>query len=391
MATKRGQRGGVSIFIVIFTALMVTVVTTSFVQLMVQNQQQASNNDLSQSAYDAAMAGVEDAKRLLVTLDRCERAGDSACVLGIKTKINANACDTTAYPGIATKVNGEFKVGPDEANQAYTCVKIDPDTPSVGSKLLASQEPKVLKLSSRQSFDTIRISWFSKNDLEGITGDKSASATDPPFFDQLPSTSGPSAWTNTAPPLLRAQLIQFEKGALRLNNFQKEGTSNARTAFLYPQLSGSVSGVQQYFTADSRRKTSGSNTPKLVTCDNADAYICSVDIKLPELKNDAGNDVSANREAYLQLAALYATGETSYEVRLFDGSTPRAFDNVQPTVDATGRAADLFRRVKAKVSIKSIELRGPDAALFVNQDFCKNFYVTDDKDDFGSSCTVSTP
>ena len=62
MGKKDQQTGVVSIFAVIFSALIMSILTVSFIRLMVVDQKQASDNDLSQSAYDAALAGVEDAK-----------------------------------------------------------------------------------------------------------------------------------------------------------------------------------------------------------------------------------------------------------------------------------------------------------------------------------------
>jgi Tfp pilus assembly protein PilX len=375
-ATNQSQRGAVSIFIVIFTALLVTIVTTSFVQLMLGNQKQATDNDLSQSAYDSALAGVEDAKRALVKLKECQQKGGGSGCNSLKAALNSLKCESLDAAGVADFVNGEVPVqasSPD-LNQAYTCVTVQVTTKWYEGELANADtgDSVVIPLDGVGDPDDlkqIRVSWFSRDDL-----DTGAS----PTFDNMPlDLPASSAWPATQPPVLRTQLIQFSKGTIDLGEFSKAGTKDAKTLFLYPALTPGGSDTANYNT-DTRRDASGRNGPKPVTCQanlavNKPGYLCSVTIDLPDI---------ADREAYLQLAAYY--NGTHYKVELLGDGGVIDFDGVQPIVDSTGRADDLFRRVKARVLVSNAGNPStyPDAALSLGKNLCKDFFITDDKDDY---------
>lgn len=380
------QYGGVSIFIVVFTALLVTVVVSSFAQLMMRNQQQAQANDLSQSAYDSAIAGVEDAKRALVRLAECDKTG-SSCANDIRNAFSdLQGCDALQVAGVVRFDIGkqEVKVGDADQNQAYTCVKVQLDTPDYQDDGLAPGVPVVVPLKSESNFDTVRLSWFTKADLDKISGESGVETV------ALPSGTvnlvDTDDWPKYAPGLMRTQLIQFTQGSINLDEFNQKGTPNARTLFLYPRNYSTSVPLQVDFNNDVRRQDTTTNNLAQASCNDTftefNGYACQVDLKLPT--------VAGAREAYLQLQTYYQQF-SSYKLELLEGSTPVNLKEVQPLIDSTGRASSQFRRVEARVTLRNdaINLQYPDAALSVDGDLCKNFFVTNSATNYDSRCIDS--
>lgn len=380
------QYGAVSLFIVVFSTLLITVVTVGFISIMVQEQQQASMTDLSQSAYDSAQAGVEDAKRALLYYQNvCGGSDTTKCTQAIKDSFSSTASCNDAVKKltdvgvsnreVAVQTNG---IG-NALDQAYTCVKVNLQTDDyVG--VLGQDTSKFVPLIGVSDFNTIRIEWFSVKDLQGAT----TSVNVPSFILGSPLLNQ-SNWTSLASPnrpsIMRAQFIQFSnKNGFSLSDFDSN-TANAsnNTLFLYPS---NIVDPGKSFGSDVRQ------TAKNITqihCEPSLAslvYSCSATIKLPKfpLTIKVGDDM-----AYLNITALYK--KTNYRITLLNGTTPVKFNAVQPSVDSTGRANDLFRRVQSRVELTDTNFPYPEAAVNISDNFCKNFIITDSVDDYSNSCT----
>lgn len=379
------QRGAVSLFIVIFTALLVTTITISFMQLMVRDQQQASYSDLSESAYDSAVAGVEDAKRALLLQQQCRGDNSKRCE-DIRAAIAGGKCNTLDAI-FSTGASSETKIqqseGDKKLEQAYTCVKITSNTTDFLGSIDPSMNNTLVPLRATQSFDTVKISW-SQNKTGG-TLDL------PKGADKSLPKVGSSSWPANRPALLRAQLINGNAAtSFKLSDLDTTGFSNS--LFLYPSETGATTAN---FSLDGRFAADGSagvNDPQPTKCDknaSSGAYSCSVTVQLASFVK-AGDESMT----FLSLAAFY--NPTEYKIELFDSTkandpvtkqpVPIPYDSVQPEVDSTGRANDLFRRVVSRVELEGA-FNYPVAALETTGNLCKNFSITTEANDYDNICT----
>lgn len=372
------QHGAVSLFVVIFTALLITIITVSFVRIMIQDQQQATTTDLSQSAYDSAQAGVEDAKRALLRYQSiCNNSDKSACDAA-QAKINSSTCNTAVDTLTDVTISGgEVKVqtgGSNALNQAYTCSKIDLDTIDYLGTLI-KDESDIIPLTSVDPFNTIQVQWFSSDNLS--SGGSLSVNLQPAFSSSWPLLAQTS-WSTNRPPIMRTQMIQFGSGfTLSDFNDMSSSESNAKTLFLYPSGTTGVaitsapgSNTKLFKDRDIRRTPTGSPTP--ITCSGnlvGGGYACTAKLVLPESIG------GGQHSSFLRLSALY--NKASYRVTLLNGVTPVEFNAVQPEIDSTGRANDLFRRVKTRVELTDVNFPYPEAAVDITDNFCKYFTVTD--------------
>ncbi len=386
---QRSEKGAVSLFIVIFTALLITVISVSFIRLMVQDQTQATTADLSASAYDSAQAGVEDAKRLLVSYqtDCVATQSPQAKCAAIEQLLRVSLpCDTIQQSGIAgNKADNEVVIKQTESDQmlqqAYTCVKVMIDTDDyIGS--VDSGQSRLIPLKGTGDFNQVVLQWFSQTDLQDASSGPGQKTIDLPSDPTLLTLPKLKDWSKNRPSLMRAQLIQFGP-SFKLSNFDKtpDGFSNAHTLFLDPYAVGSDA---VDFAQDTRLSQS-SGVLQPVLCDRNfststvdENYACSVTLSLPS----PVGATDGSRTAFLRLDPIY-NSLTHFSVKLQNGSNIVKFRNVQPIVDSTGRANDLFRRVQSRVELQSNDTFSyPDSAINLTGSLCKTFLVTDKAADY---------
>ncbi len=384
----KNNQGAASIFLVIFTMLIITTIVLGFTGIMLRDQSQASDADLSKSAYDSSLAGVEDAKRAVSRyLQGCGPGGTATpaqCNIWRTAFPNCNSNSVIVF-GASSTDNSERLIttsasstAETDLDQAYTCVKTTLDTPDyIGS--INEDEQVLIPLRSVSDFNTIHISWFTRDNInrEVAAADRDKVNLEMPFSGVSPELpyNNDNSWPKNRPPLLKAQYIQMP-ASFSLTDFDETSTdgtqSNTNSIFMYP-IRGGGSSVNAAALVDVAPRYDSSVEPWQVSCKPTvtdSGYACSATLDVPPTLGGA-----AKSSAYLSLRPFYNL--TNYKVELLNGGSVVNFSGVQPKVDSTGRANDIFRRVSARIEPANGASLMPLGAVETSGNFCKTFSVTD--------------
>lgn len=373
------QRGVTSVFAVIFAATILSIIVVSFAAIMMREQGRSTDGELSQSAYDSAMAGVEDAKRVIgLSLTRSDVAetitnNSSNCsVVAMAATAGGINVGSVGQETIVQSTSGASGTG-SELLQAYTCVKINLDSPDVVLHDVRQFESRIVPLRGAATFDRVRVEWHMTNGTNIST----------PCGAGLGSLSTnlclQSSWRDTdisRPGILRAQVVS-PGSSYSLSDLDRSDAGN--TLFLYPTVftssstpSFNLSSMARYVAGNGESSGSAHRVERVQCSQGSIAgYHCAADIVLPSSVPAGSNN------AILRVGTLYKTTPTSIRVTLRNGSNQVNFSRVQPTVDSTGRANDLFRRVEARISLSS-DVQYPEFAVDLSGPFCKDFHVRPD-------------
>lgn len=413
-STKKAfKKGAASFYIVAFSTLILMIIATSFAAIIISEITRTTNDDLSQSAYDSAMAGVEDAKLAFYNYQNCmtqKQSGNapSECDEIISIMNNPN-CDMVGQI-LGRTGAGENSVIVQESNtgnvsnnmqQAYTCVEMKDSLDNYQSTLSSSNMIRVVKVkfdngTKADDIKKVRVSWQLDADSTNIN--YSNFGSNGVVFPQR----GVLKVAN--PPTISLAMLQTAD-TFKLSDFtmsQGERTDRGMVYLVPTDNKGSAASSRDgnYIGAyktdkganlidkrafwKSNDKTS-KNLPYAVYCEEGNEYMCSATIDLPNpvLANKDNPGAAENKrsdDTFVFVVGLpYGEPTTDFMLEFFcaDGvacgtqtaesgeetTTNQAkLKGVQVEIDSTGKANDLFRRVAVRLDNTndlSLSLMGP--------------------------------
>ncbi|MBR3052371.1 hypothetical protein IKG60_01985 [Candidatus Saccharibacteria bacterium] len=388
MKRKEFRKGAASFYVVAFSTLILMVIVVSFTALVVAQITRTSNDDLSQSAYDAALAGVEDAKLAFYNYQSCVAQGVTAkmpasssintCEEIVWAIENATDEDALAAAGLdPCDLVGEIlgrnvtdngvmvSEGRRENNMQewYTCVKINTVLKDYRASLSSSNQIKAIqpkfKNISADKIKSIRLSWGAN------------------LRENQKKYSSASNYLSVGdynPPTLALALVQAEKG-FTINDFYmpRGEQTNSGMIYLVPQNNSGSTALGADVWSKSTDKVSINKAYK-VNCPNkapSDEFACAIDIGLPD-PIDSSSEWTGRFDDNFIIAVMLPYGEpTDFALEFFcadgvecgkemhiedDGTiseteptTQASLQGIQIAFDSTGRANDLFRRVETRL------------------------------------------
>jgi Tfp pilus assembly protein PilX len=318
---RRDERGLASFIVVVALTLIISLIILGFAQIVRRNQQQTLDRNLSSRAFYAAESGVNVAVDKMLANPALYPAGKNNC--------GPDATITASDYQLSTADETEV-----------TCLTIDNAPRSLEYSNIAKQKSQVIPLVAASG--NINSVTFSYN--------STAAASSYPNCTGNPSLPADANWTCNAP-MLRIDIVPTA-GALSRNGL----VAAQNTFFVYPR-SGGVNGAGTY------NYTGGAN-------------------RQGTMVNALCNTNSTPRHCKVTVSGLSASQYMARVVSLYDSASLSVCANgctvglrgAQMTVDSTGRATDVARRIQVRVSLLS-DTMAPDAGIVAAAGLCKRYFI----------------
>jgi Tfp pilus assembly protein PilX len=351
---KSNQEGIVSIVVTVILMLIMTLIVLAMSQNSSREQRQALDRQLSDQAFYSAESGINDVSYYLYKYPnmaiKAEKCGE------FETNVSAAA---TAAGDPPVTLNGN--VDSTGVNR-YTCALYNKAPLSIEYQKLGISESKVVPIQAVDAAGSpvivkkLQISWSDSADPNGaITGDCSFNSGSP----VLPSSCGYGG--------VRAELINA-------SNTREAMSKLSFIAYLLPNA-----------TTGSSISVVGKNYPE------NQGVINSVDCDGPPAPRRCTTTIDDINLAsfFLHVRSLYRP--TDLSISAYNDSGQLLLKNSQITIDVTGKASDVLRRVQVRVPAQA-QYTYPEFGIQTKDSICKLIGVTPNNaqavSSNGNSCPI---
>jgi hypothetical protein len=375
---KIDQSGVISFITVAFLAGILLLITTGFVKIMLSNHRQSLDGQLNLQAFYAAESGINDLLQILPLSDDSYYGSDD--------------CNLLIDGPLAGK--NILNIDP---NISYSCLLVDSEVEQILSEP-NTQSGKMYKLELDGSgggapeLNTVVVSWGDS--MQNLSNSDIAEGNFPPSIITK---------TDTTPgeiPILRVTFYypgtDFSRSTL---------INNQKTFFLMPPKLADfntgtfptlfVSGGKKkgnvinnsYFSSISEIGDYSDGAKNFVSCfsDGDKDYKCKAKFDLSKFVT-----LSPNKSGtYIRVRPIYS--DTKVMVEGFKGnaeSSHEKFINVQYDIDVTGRANDIYKRIKVRKDMFP-NYKFPEYVTKLGDTICKNYEMYPDIN--GNSQKISIP
>lgn len=436
------QRGQVAILTVSIFMAVFAVLTVGFAYVMTSTVKDSTNDSTSYAARAAAESGVEDAKRILKYC-YSQQGGDGVitdigkshgCDKVLKRMPDDQTCNEVIDAVTSVKADPEFGLrsalekdssdgsrirvydttGSDKKGKApeyYQCLKIATLTEDYTGVLTAEGQSTIipLRLTDRygntQNAARVTIQWHSNSESSDGSGDGTLTG----------SPSGMSLikkekWNTTSaiyPAVVRAQFVPVPQNNVSIDGLSSEsravtlrptserytgeswsydGDGGGNSGYRIYKLRGKIN-IQDYKVANEPNATEHTSLVGVTGCTGGELYACEISFNNNGSFDIASKEGDSGRYWYLRLNAIYKNTHFRVTACAADYSADKCpkdkklyFDGVQPEVDVTGKSADTYTRIKARIEPEYNNDSGianwwPDYAIDTAGKVCKDITV----------------
>lgn len=332
VSIRRDQSGMAAITIVLILMIVISLTVLSFAKIIRREQESALNDQLSSRAFYAAESGINIAKQALNN-----SAAATTYAAAPKTNCGSDVYITNAQLAL------------DAASQTeVSCLTID----TAQDTLLYSvsqNHSQSIPLNGSAPITSVTLTWQSTS-ANGSENYNTCSAR------PLPNNPAYGSW-NCPAPALRVDLVPADSANLTRANL----TNRLFTVFMIPRDNSTAATVSASYDNSSTGANQGLRLDTVHCNGNSRPYACSA--RITNLFNGL-----SSRTGYLRIASYY--GDSLVSVSAQAGGATVELSGAQATIDSTGRALDVVRRVQARVPLAE-EFAYPDAGVLGTAGLCK--------------------